>query len=98
MTRMSKPGGLELMRLLLRTRVRWQHPVYLVHSLTAKCNARCGFCAWADFESPDQLTTNEVKDLYREARELGFIGVSMWGGEPLLRRPAAAFILEGVFS
>lgn len=82
----GKTNGLEVASLLLRTRFRWRHPVYLVHALTAKCNARCGFCAWNDFESPDQLSTEEVKTLHRDAREAGFLGLSMWGGEPLLRK------------
>ncbi len=85
----DKAGGLALMRLLLQTRMRWRHPVQLIHAVTAKCNARCGFCAWNDFESPDQLSTEEAKSLYTAARESGFIGVSFWGGEPLLRNDSA---------
>lgn len=64
----------------------WKHPLYLVHSLTARCNARCGFCAWnPEFYDPrDQLSTEAIKRLYSDARRAGFIGVSIWGGEPLL--------------
>lgn len=79
-------SGLEVASLLVRTRLGRRPPVYLVHALTAKCNARCGFCAWNDFESGNELTISEVKALYRDARDAGFIGVSMWGGEPLLRK------------
>jgi MoaA/NifB/PqqE/SkfB family radical SAM enzyme len=80
--------GLELTTRLLKARVAWRHPLYLVHALTARCNARCGFCAWnPDFYDPrDQLTTPQIEALYTSARRAGFVGVSMWGGEPLLHR------------
>lgn len=79
---------LELAARLLSARVAWRHPLYLVHALTARCNARCGFCAWnPDFYDPrDQLTTEQIEALYTSARRAGFVGVSMWGGEPLLLR------------
>ncbi|MBK8940639.1 MAG: radical SAM protein [Polyangiaceae bacterium] len=64
------------------------HPLYLVHALTARCNARCGFCAWnPEFYDPkDQLSTPAIKRLYSDARAAGFVGVSIWGGEPLVYR------------
>ncbi len=79
---------LQLAARLVRARVAHRHPLYLVHALTARCNARCGFCAWnPDFYDPrDQLTTSEILALHTDAAEAGFVGVSMWGGEPLLVR------------
>lgn len=76
----------EITRQIVGARFRWTHPVYLVHALTARCNARCGFCAWSpDFYDPrDQLGTTAIKRLYSDARRAGFIGLSMWGGEPLV--------------
>jgi MoaA/NifB/PqqE/SkfB family radical SAM enzyme len=61
-------------------------PLYLVHALTARCNARCGFCAWyPEFYDPkQQLSTPAIKQLYSDARAAGFVGVSIWGGEPLV--------------
>jgi MoaA/NifB/PqqE/SkfB family radical SAM enzyme len=73
-------------RRLLGARFRFEHPIYLVHALTARCNARCGFCAWnPEFYNPEeQLSTPAIKRLYGDARQMGFIGLSIWGGEPLL--------------
>jgi len=78
---------LELARALLSTRLSWKHPIYLLHAVTARCNARCGFCAWNPefYEGSGELDTAQIKQLYADARAAGFVGVSMWGGEPLLR-------------
>jgi pyrroloquinoline quinone biosynthesis protein E len=56
--------------------------------VTSRCNARCGFCAWnPDFYSADdELSTDEVKSLYSQARAAGFVALTVWGGEPLVRR------------
>ncbi|MGZ3421004.1 MAG: radical SAM protein [Polyangiales bacterium] len=88
---MTRVNGFEVARRLITARVRWQHPLYLVHALTARCNARCGFCAWnPDFYDPrDQLPTDRIEQMYSDARSAGFIGLSMWGGEPLLHRDFA---------
>lgn len=79
-------NAFEITKQLVGARFRWQHPVYLVHALTARCNARCGFCAWNPefYDVRDQLSTPAIKRLYTDAREAGFIGLSIWGGEPLL--------------
>ncbi len=84
MTPRSNP--FEITRLVVGARLRWKHPLYLVHAMTARCNARCGFCAWnPDFYDPRaQLSTDAIKRLYTDARRAGFIGLSVWGGEPLV--------------
>jgi MoaA/NifB/PqqE/SkfB family radical SAM enzyme len=76
---------------IARARLGRGHPLYLVHALTARCNARCGFCAWnPDFYDPaQQLSTDAIKRLYSDARAAGFLGVSVWGGEPLLHKDVA---------
>ncbi|NOY93597.1 MAG: radical SAM protein [Deltaproteobacteria bacterium] len=81
-------SAFEVTRRLVGARLGRRGPLYLVHALTARCNARCGFCAWnPDFYDPkDQLSTEEIEGLYTDARAAGFIGVSMWGGEPLLHK------------
>jgi MoaA/NifB/PqqE/SkfB family radical SAM enzyme len=86
MTRLST--ALEVTKNLVAARAGRGHPLYLVHALTARCNARCGFCAWnPDFYNPkDQLSTEAIKELYTDARKAGFIGLSVWGGEPLLHK------------
>lgn len=77
---------LEIAYRVAQARVSWQHPIYLVHALTARCNARCGFCAWnPDFYDPrEQLGVEQIEQLYTDARRLGFVGLSIWGGEPLV--------------
>jgi len=79
-------SGLELAGALMGARLGREGPIYLVHALTARCNARCGFCAWnPEFYNPrDQLSTEEIERLYADARGAGFVGVTLWGGEPLL--------------
>ncbi|MBW2461854.1 MAG: radical SAM protein [Deltaproteobacteria bacterium] len=81
-------SAFEVTRLLAGARLGRRGPLYLVHALTARCNARCGFCAWnPDFYDPkDQLPTEEIEQLYTDARKAGFLGVSVWGGEPLLHK------------
>lgn len=78
--------ALEITRALVSARLRRRGQLYLVHALTARCNARCGFCAWnPDFyDASQQLSTPAIEQLYSDARAAGFIGVSVWGGEPLL--------------
>ena len=73
-------------RSVLRARLHRGHPVYLIHSLTNRCNAQCKFCAWHYQDNTDELSTAEVKALYSEARAAGFFALSFWGGEPLVRR------------
>jgi MoaA/NifB/PqqE/SkfB family radical SAM enzyme len=92
--RNERANAFELARLIVGARLRWRHPIYLVHALTARCNARCGFCAWnPDFYDPrEQLSTVAIKQLYTCARGAGFIGLSIWGGEPLLHPDFAELV------
>jgi MoaA/NifB/PqqE/SkfB family radical SAM enzyme len=79
---------LEMATTLAAARLGRRPPAYLVHALTARCNARCGFCAWNPdaYDPRDQLPTEAIERLYTDARRAGFIGLSIWGGEPLLHR------------
>ncbi|MCB9555291.1 MAG: radical SAM protein [Deltaproteobacteria bacterium] len=74
-------------RWAITSRLGWRHPLHLIHAVTARCNARCGFCAWNPelYQDHDELTTAEIKQLYTDAKRAGLISVSVWGGEPLLR-------------
>ncbi len=85
---------LEITRGLIGARLGRRPPLYLIHALTARCNARCGFCAWnPDFYDPrDQLSTEAILQLYGQARQAGFVGLSIWGGEPLLHRDFDAIV------
>ncbi len=82
----GQDGALTLGRKLLQTRFGQGRQLYLIHSLTNRCNAQCGFCAWRFYDGEQELSTQEIKQLYADARALGFIGVSLWGGEPLMHR------------
>ncbi|OGR08811.1 MAG: hypothetical protein A2341_10385 [Deltaproteobacteria bacterium RIFOXYB12_FULL_58_9] len=71
---------------LLESRVAWRHPMNMIHAITSRCNASCAFCAWKDETSQrDELTTTEIKTLYKAARQAGFVWLTFWGGEPLMR-------------
>lgn len=74
------------------SRRRPAKPLYLIHSLTARCNAKCGFCAWTDYVERDALSPDQIRGLYRDARRAGFIGLSVWGGEPLLHPQAGELL------
>ena len=82
----NKIGAPAKARAVLRARMRRGHQVYLIHSLTNRCNAQCAFCAWHYKDHSDELSTAEVKALYDDARAAGFFALSFWGGEPLIRR------------
>lgn len=60
-------------------------PFFLSHMLTNSCNCDCQFCYWK-YPVKDELKTEEVITLYREAAKIGFAHLSIWGGEPLLRK------------
>ena len=87
--RRNKVSTPQKVRSVLSARLHRGHPVYLIHSLTNRCNAQCKFCAWHYDDHDDELSTAEVKALYAEARAAGFFALSFWGGEPLIRRDVA---------
>lgn len=54
--------------------------------ITKQCNLRCVHCYLSAGDlAEDELTTGEIKDLIKSAKELGAISVSIGGGEPLMR-------------
>jgi MoaA/NifB/PqqE/SkfB family radical SAM enzyme len=62
------------------------HPIFLTHSVTAKCNCRCQICdVWRRQTAPHELTTKEVFRMLDEAKRLNFVGYVAFGGEPLIR-------------
>lgn len=70
---------------IVRGRIRWNGPFFLCHLVTGHCNLRCDSCLWRDNASED-LSTEEIRRVYAEARDLGFIANVIWGGEPLFRK------------
>lgn len=60
-------------------------PFSLSHMVTNRCNSDCPFCFWKYHARDDELTLEEIKRLYKEAKREGFMTSILWGGEPLLR-------------
>lgn len=73
--------------------IRGEHiPPFLIASITSSCNLHCAGCyarqnyACTDEKATAQLTANEWKDVFTEAKELGIGFILLAGGEPLIRR------------
>jgi MoaA/NifB/PqqE/SkfB family radical SAM enzyme len=79
----------------LRTRFVDQRPFILSHLITLRCNADCATCLWKmpANAAVNELSTEDVIGLYREAAATGFQALVLWGGEPLIR-PDAADVLR----
>jgi MoaA/NifB/PqqE/SkfB family radical SAM enzyme len=76
----------------LRTRFVDHRPFILSHLFTGRCNADCVTCLWKMPANAkvDELSIEEVTELYRDAAAAGFRALVLWGGEPLLRQDADA--------
>lgn len=67
-------------------------PPFLIASITSACNLHCAGCysrqnhACTDDVPVDQLTTEDWKNIFAEAKELGINFILLAGGEPLLRK------------
>lgn len=81
-------------------------PPFLIASITSNCNLHCAGCysranhACSDEAPVSQLTGEEWKRIFLEARELGIGFVLLAGGEPMLRKDvieAAGTIPEILF-
>ena len=60
---------------------------FIFHFLTTlKCNCDCETCLWKDNTKKDELTLEEIKRIYSEAKKAGFVVTILWGGEPLIRK------------
>ncbi|MCW3134084.1 MAG: PqqD family peptide modification chaperone [Methanophagales archaeon] len=58
----------------------------LAIEITKKCNLSCVHCYLPAGEAAEEeLTTEEIKELLKSAKELGARSVSVGGGEPLMR-------------
>ncbi|HEU5283183.1 MAG TPA: pyrroloquinoline quinone biosynthesis protein PqqE [Burkholderiales bacterium] len=61
-------------------------PLWLVLELTYRCPLKCVWCNNPlDFDRYAELTTEEWKDVLRQARALGSLQLGFSGGEPMLR-------------
>ncbi|MFX1391172.1 MAG: radical SAM protein [Promethearchaeota archaeon] len=60
---------------------------FIFHFLTTlKCNCECESCFWKDNSVKNELTLEEIKRIYLEAKEEGFLISILWGGEPTVRK------------
>ena len=60
---------------------------FIFHFLTTlRCNCDCETCLWKDNTKKDELTFEEIKRIYSEAKNAGFVVTILWGGEPLIRK------------
>ncbi|MFX1376377.1 MAG: radical SAM/SPASM domain-containing protein [Promethearchaeota archaeon] len=60
---------------------------FIFHFLTTlRCNCDCESCLWKDNSAKDELSLEEIKRIYLEAKDAGFFITLLWGGEPTLRR------------
>jgi len=70
---------------LLTSRTGRRGPFFLSHLVTGRCNCQCPTCIWRDNEV-EELDTPVIEQLYRSAKDAGFVANAIWGGEPLLRQ------------
>ncbi|MBR5800434.1 MAG: radical SAM protein [Lachnospiraceae bacterium] len=71
------------------TRTRWmnERKAYAVlFELTSKCNFNCVHCYLQNFHVPDELTTEQVKNILDILCEKGILFLTLTGGEILARR------------
>jgi MoaA/NifB/PqqE/SkfB family radical SAM enzyme len=60
---------------------------FIFHFLTTlKCNCNCETCLWKNNNIKNELSLEEIKRIYLEAKEAGFLVSILWGGEPLVRK------------
>ncbi len=60
-------------------------PIVLAHSPTMQCNYRCVGCYSQGRDDSNELSSDELDTLFREAEELGVSTIVITGGEPFLR-------------
>ncbi len=66
---------------------------FIFHFLTTlRCNCSCESCFWKDNSVKNELTLEEIKRIYLDAKEEGFLITILWGGEPTLRKDIAEII------
>src|SRR4051812_16703929 len=71
---------------------------YLRISITEHCNLRCTYCMPADgialTPKPHLMTADEIVSIAQTFVDLGAHKIRLTGGEPLVRKDAAAIILQ----
>ena len=66
---------------------RAKAPFYVQFELTEKCNNKCYFCYNPlGHVTGNELTTNQVKNILEQLREMNVFRINFNGGEPLTRK------------
>lgn len=81
---MVKKAALRLLKSYIENRVCKSSPVILAHMVTYRCNMRCTYCNYWQWNS-EEMGTKEIAKILGEAADLGIAVYSATGGEPLLR-------------
>ncbi len=69
-------------------------PIVLSHLVTTRCSCQCATCLWRDLGDGDELTADQIAEVYRDAAASGMVVLSLWGGEPLLRPDLPQIVQE----
>jgi MoaA/NifB/PqqE/SkfB family radical SAM enzyme len=57
-----------------------------------RCNCDCETCVWKDNSVKNELNLEEIKRIYLESKNEGFLVSILWGGEPTIRKDIAEII------
>jgi len=60
-------------------------PFLIAHFITNRCPCKCASCLWLHNDWED-VPLADLKRFYSEARDEGFIGAALSGGEPFIRK------------
>jgi len=73
-----------------------KYPFLLYFKPTARCNLRCKSCnRWQDEASvSEELSLKEISDIFKKFRKAGFSILTLWGGEPTIRKDLPEIFLE----
>jgi len=60
-------------------------PIFMAHFVTHRCMCKCESCLWHHDDWQD-VPLEDLKSFYAQARDQGFVGVGISGGEPFMRK------------
>jgi MoaA/NifB/PqqE/SkfB family radical SAM enzyme len=63
----------------------WFPPAFAVISPTMRCNLRCTGCYAFEYSRDGELTTDQLRDIVRQCKDLGMYFLTISGGEPFVR-------------
>lgn len=69
-------------------------PYTILISPTMRCNLRCRGCYAGEYTQEDDLTLDEIRDVIKQAKELGTHFFTILGGEPFVRFWELADVFE----